>query len=49
MALNASRQPRLLSTRPGVPSAVYNVRHSCLTIGLSIVGLLVLLLVLMLV
>ncbi|MGV9480910.1 hypothetical protein [Gordonia aichiensis] len=42
MAVNASGHTRTASQRPGVPAAVYNIRHSCLTIGLSVVALLVL-------
>ncbi|MCM3894158.1 MULTISPECIES: hypothetical protein [Gordonia] len=48
MAVNASGQPRVASTRRGVPNAVYNVRQSCVTIGLSVVALLVLLFALIL-
>ncbi len=48
MAVNASGQSRVTSTRRGVPNAVYNVRQSCVTIGLSVVALLVLLFALIL-
>ena len=42
MAVNASGQSRVTRSRRGVPSAAYNVRQSCITIGLSVVALLVL-------